>query len=86
MPEAPYLEVIKEVLNQWVVGLRVQAVRVHRPTVLRSLAGEFVSDVEGRTLEGFQRRGKFLLASLSGDRVLAINPMLTGALQHCSSS
>jgi formamidopyrimidine-DNA glycosylase len=31
-----------------------------------------------------RRRGKFLLAGLSDDRILAINPKLTGAIQYCS--
>ena len=37
----------------------------------------------GRTLGQFRREGKFLLNELSGDRWLVINPMLTGAVQHC---
>ena len=43
-------------------------------------------DIEGRTLEEVNiegRRGKFLLLRLSGDRLLVVNPMLTGAFQYC---
>ena len=54
-----------------------------RSTVLRPLAGDFATDVPGRTLGRFQRQGKFLLNELSGGRWLVINPMLTGAVQHC---
>ncbi|HCP23894.1 MAG TPA: hypothetical protein DIT90_07195, partial [Dehalococcoidia bacterium] len=33
-----------------------------------------------------QRRGKFLTLRFSGGRSLVINPMLTGAIQHCADS
>ena len=85
MPEAPDLEVIVEFLNRRVQGQPVESARVLRATVVRSLAGDFPSDVQGRTMDAFHRRGKFLVAKLSGDRWLAINPMLTGALQYCGS-
>jgi formamidopyrimidine-DNA glycosylase len=90
MPEAPDLEVIKEVLTRRLVGRGVAQARVLRPTVLRSLAAQdFPADIAGRTLSGLMRRGKFLLLSLSplplsNNRLLVINPMLTGALQLCT--
>ena len=83
MPEAPDLEVIKDYLNEHVKGRSVDSVQVLRSTVLRPIAGDFASDLAGRTLGPFRREGKFLLNELSGDRWLAINPMLTGAVQHC---
>ncbi len=83
MPEAPDLEVIKDFLNQQVRGERVASARVVRPTVLRSLAGDFTADVTGRVVKEFKRRGKFLIMELSGDCLLATNPMLTGAFQLC---
>ncbi len=86
MPEAPDLEVIKEFLEQRVLGTRVGSCRVLRPTVVRSLAGELTADLPGRTLENIQRQGKFLTIEFSGDRSLIINPMLTGALQYCPAA
>ena len=84
MPEAPDLEVIMGFLRQRIVAVRVRSARVIKPSVLRSLCGDLPTDIAGRTIEGIQRRGKFLLIHLSGDRVAAINPMLTGAIQYCS--
>ncbi len=84
MPEAPDLEVIKEFLNRNIAGLQISGVEVLKPTVLRSLTGDFQSDVPGRTIQGLQRYGKFLFLQLSGEQKLAINPMLTGALQYCA--
>ncbi len=85
MPEAPDLEVIKGFLNQHVQGQCIQAAIVLRPTVLRSLAGDFPADIQGRTFGAFHRRGKFLLAEISGARWLVVNPMLTGAFQYCGT-
>ena len=86
MPEAPDLEVIKEFLDANVVGRRVASVSVLKTTVVRSLVDDLAGDIPGRTIDGVHRRGKFLLLEFSGDRWLAINPMLTGALQYCQSN
>ena len=86
MPEAPDLEVIKDYLNANLKRTRVESCKVLRPTVVRSLAPEVAKDLPGRTLLDAQRRGKFLTLRFSGGRSLVINPMLTGALQHCQAS
>ena len=86
MPEAPELEVVKDFLAARAVGAEVAAAAEVRPGVLRSLRGDMPEDIRGRRLEGVRRRGKFLLLDLSGERVLVINPMLTGALQYCLPS
>jgi formamidopyrimidine-DNA glycosylase len=41
------------------------------------------SDIVGRTFTDANRRGKFLILTLSGDRAVVINPKLTGGLQFC---
>ena len=83
MPEAPDLEVIKEFLNREARGKAVESLRVLKPTVVRWLTGSIPDDANGRVLREVHRGGKFLLLELSGDRWLAVNPMLTGALQYC---
>ena len=82
MPEAPDLEVTREYLTQRIAGLQVLSGTVLKPSVLRPLAGELASDIAGRAFEEASRRGKFLLLRLSGDRLLVVNAMLTGALQY----
>ena len=84
MPEAPDLEIVREFLNDHAIGAQIQSAVVSKPSVLRSLSGDFASDIVGRTLLEIERRGKFLIMRLSGDRLLAINPMLTGAIQYCA--
>lgn len=86
MPEAPDLEVIKEFLDANVSGSSVASISVLKSTVVRSLVDDLAGDIPGRTIEGVHRRGKFLLLEFSGDRWLAINPMLTGALQYCENN
>ena len=86
MPEAPDLEVVKDYLNAELKDAVVESCKVLRPTVVRSLATEVSCDLPGRTFLDAQRRGKFLTLRLSGGRSLVINPMLTGALQHCDDS
>jgi formamidopyrimidine-DNA glycosylase len=86
MPEAPDLEVVKDYLNAELKDAVVESCKVLRPTVMRSLAGEASSALPGRTFLDAQRRGKFLTLRFSGGRSLVINPILTGALQHCDDS
>lgn len=86
MPEAPDLEVIKDYLNSKLQNMAVESCKVLRPTVVRSLATDVTGDLPGRTFLDAQRRGKFLTLRFSGGRSLVINPMLTGALQHCAKS
>ena len=83
MPEAPELEVVKDFLNRRARGATVLSATVLRPSVVRPVVADLEADIRGRAIEGFLRRGKFLLVELSGDRRLAINPMLTGGLQFC---
>ena len=87
MPEAPDLQVIKEILARRIIGREVARAKVVRPTVLRSLAGqEFAGDIAGRTIQSIARRGKYLLLSLTGERSLVVNPMLTGIFRLCAPS
>jgi len=86
MPEAPDLEVIKDYLNAELKDVSVASCLVLRPTVVRSLTGEMASDLPGRWFLDAKRWGKFLTLRFSGGRSLVINPMLTGALQHCQES
>ena len=46
MPEAPDLEIIKDFLNRKVQGTVVKSAKVIRPTVLRSISGDFASDIQ----------------------------------------
>ena len=77
---------VKEFLDSRIVGVEVASASVVKPSVLRSLAADPEGDIPGRTFASVRRRGKFLMIGLSGDRMLVINPMLTGVLQYCAPS
>ena len=84
MPEVPDLVVIKEFLAERIVGQEIVSARVLKPSVVRSLAGDFQDDIQGRTIDVVDRRGKWLIFRRSGARLILINSMLTGA-RGCSS-
>mgnify|MGYP002530599696 CR=1 FL=1 len=68
MPEAPDLEVIKEFLNREVQGKAVEGAKVIRPTVIRSIAGDFGSDIQGMSVSPVQPQGNVRWGGLSGAR------------------
>ncbi|MCY4527440.1 MAG: hypothetical protein OXD46_00200 [Chloroflexi bacterium] len=86
MPEAPELEVVKCFLTERAVGASVESARVLRPSVLRSMAGSFETDILGRAIEDVRRKGKFLTLVLGDDRLFVVNPMLTGGFQWSDPS
>jgi formamidopyrimidine-DNA glycosylase len=83
MPELPDLEVIKEFLQDHIVGQEITEVEVLRPIVVRNLAGgDFAPRLTGRRIKQVNRRGKFLILALDSGNCLAINPMLAGRLHY----
>ncbi len=88
MPELPELEVVRDVLKRRVVGQSIQQVRLLLPgsaIVVRDLTNSGFEDVlSGATFAGVERRGKFLVLSLSSTQnllYLIVNPKLTGRFQ-----
>ena len=75
MPELPEVEVVRRGLENHVVGRTVAAVTVSHPrSVRRHLPGaaDFAARLQGRTVVGARRRGKYLWLPLdSGDAALA---------------
>ena len=83
MPEIPDLEVIKDFLNERIVGQEIVRAQAPRSWIVRSLAAEhFEQDVLGRRFGKIVRLGKDLLFPLDPDRVLLANLMLTGRFQY----
>ena len=83
MPEAPDLQVVLEFLQPRLVRRTITGARETRPLVLRNLTGErFSDDIAGRSIITMTRHGKLLFFELSNDRVVLINPMLTGGLRY----
>ncbi len=89
MPELPELEIVKEVIQRRVVGTTIERVQVLPPggsIVVRDLTRAGLDrSLTGVTIDGIDRRGKFLRFSLKTCDVtplfLVLNPKLTGRLQ-----
>lgn len=81
MPELPEVETIVNGLKPRVTGRTFTAVRVHdaRPIQLAGL-DDFCSGLIGRQVTDLERRGKYLVFSLSGGLNLIIHLRMTGAL------
>src|SRR5688572_7967892 len=82
MPEIPELEAIRSFFNEHVKGQPIASVETRIPPVFRTPASELRETLPGDTFGETLRHGKFLLFPLASERVLAINPMLTGRFQY----
>jgi formamidopyrimidine-DNA glycosylase len=82
MPEIPELEAIKGYFSEQIVGKAIASAEARIPFVFRTPAQELRETLIGDSFGPVQRHGKFLLFPLASERVLAINPMLTGRFQY----
>lgn len=81
MPELPELEVIKEFLQEELVGQGIDYFEILKPLVFRNLTPQDPqSSLRRKTFIQVQRRGKFLILTLDSRANLVINPMLSGRL------
>ena len=88
MPELPELEVVRDVLKRRVVGQSIRQVSLIAPgsaIVVRDLTNNgFAEALTGATFAGVERRGKFLVLSLTSAQnllYLIVNLKLTGRFQ-----
>jgi formamidopyrimidine-DNA glycosylase len=84
VPELPDLEYIVGKLKPRLAGRKITEVVVREPIVLRMLlpdVGGFAEALPGRTIEGLERRGPFLVFALGGRAELIVHCMLAGRLQ-----
>ena len=87
MPELPEAETIARDLEGAVRGATVATVLVHRVDILRECdAASFVARVEGTTIDGFGRRAKSIVATLSSADRVVVTPRFTGALLVASGT
>ncbi|MBI3784682.1 MAG: bifunctional DNA-formamidopyrimidine glycosylase/DNA-(apurinic or apyrimidinic site) lyase [Deltaproteobacteria bacterium] len=79
MPELPEVETVRLSLLP-IVGLRIDAVEVREPRLRRRLAHNFAAQLNRRTFEAIDRRGKYLLFRLDGGDTLLAHLGMSGAL------
>ncbi len=81
MPELPEVEVVRQGLQPWTVGRRIQSVTVQHPrSVRRHQAGasDFTQRLIGRRLERIDRRGKFMWWQTDQDEALIAHLGMSG--------
>ena len=81
MPELPETETIARDLNRLVSGRRIVDVSVKKPDVLRlASATELKRRLSGVVMQRWWRRAKLIVADLSTNDRLVVQPRFTGAL------
>lgn len=68
MPELPEVETVKRTLNSLIVGKYIDRVTVHLPRIIQRPddIDAFAMELVGHTIQGVERRGKFLRILLDG--------------------
>jgi formamidopyrimidine-DNA glycosylase len=82
VPEIPELEAIRSFFTEHLAGVAITTAETRIPPVFRTPAKEIRETLPGDHFGPLMRHGKFLLFPLASERVLAINPMLTGRFQY----
>jgi len=80
MPELPEVETTRRGLAPLVVGARVAAMRVYDSRLRWSVPASLPKRLKGRTIDGLDRRSKYLLFRSSGDALL-VHFGMTGSLR-----
>jgi formamidopyrimidine-DNA glycosylase len=81
MPELPEVETVCRQLDPELAGLRIDALEVLDARWCRPVPpAELEAAVVGAAIEGLERRGKYLLLRLGGDRTLVMHLRMTGNL------
>jgi formamidopyrimidine-DNA glycosylase len=79
VPELPDVALYVEALERRVRGAALESVRVHGPSLLRSVDPP-LSAAHGRRVSGIRRLGKRIVLALEGDLFLVLHLMIAGRL------
>ena len=80
MPELPDVVVYLEALERFVVGRRLERLKLHSPFVLRSVDPPLES-IHGQTVVAVRRVGKRIVLEFGSDLFLVIHLMIAGRLR-----
>lgn len=81
MPELPEIEVLRRSLTPVCGGRTIREVEVREPRLREPIEPGFAGELRGRSIETLTRRAKYLLAHLSGDRILVLHLGMSGRLE-----
>jgi len=81
MPELPEVETVKNELEPYVIGHGISDVTLFWEGMVRQPSvEEFRARLSGQGIAGLNRRGKYLIFSLTGGGVLIVHLKMTGSL------
>ncbi len=88
LPELPEVETIRRELDREVVGRKVKTVEVSGSRSIRRHRGpaKFRALLEGRTITGIERKGKYLILRLDAGSVLVVHLGMSGQLLRVKSA
>src|SRR5215831_123896 len=81
MPELPEVETVRRGLSPAMEGARFLHIELNRADLRRPLPTDFVKRLQGKTVTGLGRRGKYLLADLSSGEVLMMHLGMSGSFR-----
>src|SRR3954469_11029894 len=81
MPELPEVETVRRGLAPVMEGARFEKVEARRGDLRWPLPKDFVKRLQGQTVSGLGRRGKYLLADLSSGDVLLMHLGMSGSFR-----
>jgi len=80
MPELPEVETVRRGLIPRMVGHRITKLHQRRRDLRVPLPAKFAQKVEGRAIEGIDRRAKYLLIRLDGGQTLIVHLGMSGRM------
>jgi formamidopyrimidine-DNA glycosylase len=81
LPELPEVESVRQLLRRVMEGARFQRVVARRPDLRYPLPADFVSRLEGQTVQAIARRAKYLLVELSSGDLLLMHLGMSGSFR-----
>ncbi len=85
MPELPEVETICRGLRALLPGRKVTEVELKEPRLRKTVNSGFPSQLHGRTILGVERRGKYILVLLEGDRIWLSHLGMSGKLIYVNA-
>lgn len=71
MPELPEVETVRRDLEKFLVGRRIEQIRISYPRLVQSDMENFLSHLTGATVVAMNRRGKYLLFNLGEETMVS---------------
>jgi formamidopyrimidine-DNA glycosylase len=84
MPELPDLEVMREALEERILGREILGARAYRPGILKTIDPP-LSSLSGAEFAAVSRRAKYLILTCRADLHLVVHLMRTGRIILCRS-